>query len=241
MTDDVWDEVVKGVKRIKTNIHVDEILPKEVEIRQDKEVTVSFDLLKNGSNIAKDDLSHMDGSLAKRFKREAFPVEGILDLHGVTEKDAFDKVCNFIKNSYFSHKRCIIIVTICEEATSTSPFLYSSNKLSGPYPTKGRSLVNCSAPNHNSILPLPASPSTSPCAIFPNSLPVWIKLLNIPSFAVNVITVVTIIKTSINIIFFNNVFLSFIYKSIVSTINVAITAIKQPNVLLNINVATKII
>jgi DNA-nicking Smr family endonuclease len=102
MTDDVWDEVVKGVKRIKTNIHVDDILPKEVEIRQDKEVTVSFDLLKNGSNIAKDDLSHMDGSLAKRFKREAFPVEGILDLHGVTEKDAFDKVCNFIKNSYFT-------------------------------------------------------------------------------------------------------------------------------------------
>ena len=111
MTDDVWDEVVKGVKRIKTNTHVDEILPKDIEIRQDKEVTVSFDLLKNGSNVTKDDLSHMDVSLAKRFKREAFPVEGILDLHGVTEKDAFDKVCNFIKSSYFSHKRCVIIVT----------------------------------------------------------------------------------------------------------------------------------
>ena len=53
----------------------------------------------------------MDGSLAKRFKREAFPVEGILDLHGITEKSAFDRVCDFIKSSYFSSKRCVLIIT----------------------------------------------------------------------------------------------------------------------------------
>ena len=39
----------------------------------------SFDLLKNGFNVEKDDFSHMDGSLAKRFKRETFDVEAILD------------------------------------------------------------------------------------------------------------------------------------------------------------------
>lgn len=111
MTDSSWEDAVKGVKKIKTNIHVDEILPKEVEFRQDKEVTIGFDLLKNSSNIEKDDFSHMDGSLAKRFKREAFPVEGILDLHGITEKSAFDRVCDFIKSSYFSSKRCVLIIT----------------------------------------------------------------------------------------------------------------------------------
>lgn len=111
MTDDSWEEAVKGVKRIKTNIHVEDILPKEVEIRADKEVTVGFDLLKNSSNVEKDDFSHMDGSLAKRFKRETFDVEAILDLHGVTEKLAFDNVCNFIKSAYFSGKRCVLIIT----------------------------------------------------------------------------------------------------------------------------------
>ena len=111
MTDSSWEDAVKGVKKIKTNIYVEEILPRDVEIRQDKEVTVGFDLLKCGSNIEKDDFSHMDGSLAKRFKREAFPVEGILDLHGITEKSAFDRVCDFIKSSYFSSKRCVLIIT----------------------------------------------------------------------------------------------------------------------------------
>ena len=53
----------------------------------------------------------MDGSLAKRFKREEFKVEATLDLHGTTEKAAFDRVCDFIKSAYDSGKRCILIVT----------------------------------------------------------------------------------------------------------------------------------
>ena len=44
MTDeDVWAETVKGVKRIQTNCHVEKIEPpKEIEFRQNKEVTVTF-------------------------------------------------------------------------------------------------------------------------------------------------------------------------------------------------------
>lgn len=106
-----WTEAVKGVKRIKANRHIDEIKPKEVEIRQDKVTTVAFDVIKKGGGVAKDDLTHMDGSLAKRFKREEFKVEAVLDLHGITEKNAFEQVCNFIKQSYQTKKRCVLIVT----------------------------------------------------------------------------------------------------------------------------------
>lgn len=111
MTDESWDEAVKGVKKIKTNRHVEEIKPKEVIIRKNKVKTVTFDVLKNGHNVKKDDFSQMDGSLAKRFKREEFKVEATLDLHGTTEKAAFDRVCDFIKSAYDSGKRCILIVT----------------------------------------------------------------------------------------------------------------------------------
>ena len=55
MTDESWDEAVKGVKKIKTNRHVEEIKPKEVIIRKDKVKTVTFDVLKNGHNVKKDD------------------------------------------------------------------------------------------------------------------------------------------------------------------------------------------
>ena len=112
MTEDKsWQEAVKGVKRIITNRHVDEIVPKEVEIREDKVTTVTFDVLKSGRNVTKDDFSQMDGCLAKRFKREEYKVQASLDLHGVTEKAAFEQVCDFVKQSYNNNKRCILIVT----------------------------------------------------------------------------------------------------------------------------------
>ena len=109
--DEVWSSAVKGVKRLRTNRHVDEIKPKDTKIRKDKEVTVTFDVLKTNRFVQKDDFSHMDGHLAKRFKKEEFKVEATLDLHGLTEKVAFDTVCDFIKSAYHQKKRCILIIT----------------------------------------------------------------------------------------------------------------------------------
>lgn len=112
MTDEQdWSDVVKGVRRLKTNRHVEEIKPKEVKIRKDKVTTVAFDILKKARSVKKDDFSQVDGSLAKRFKREEFKVEATLDLHGITEKEAFERVCDFIKSAYHQKMRCVLIVT----------------------------------------------------------------------------------------------------------------------------------
>lgn len=112
MTDEKdWSDVVKGVRRLKTSRHVEEIKPKEIKIRKDKVTTVAFDILKKGKSVQKDDFSQMDGSLAKRFKREEFKVEATLDLHGITEKEAFERVCDFIKSAYHKKMRCVLIVT----------------------------------------------------------------------------------------------------------------------------------
>ena len=99
------------MRRLKTNRHVEEIKPKEVNIRKDKVTTVAFDILKKARSVKKDDFSQMDGSLAKRFKREEFKIEATLDLHGITEKEAFERVCDFIKSAYHQKKRCVLIVT----------------------------------------------------------------------------------------------------------------------------------
>ena len=129
MTDDAWSEAVKGVKRLKNNKYVEENVSKEVEIRKNKVTTVTFNMLKKGKPVKKDDFSQMDGSLAKRFKREEFDVEATLDLHGVTEKDAYDKVCDFIQRAYNSGKRIVLIVTgkgISEEIFSERGVLRKS-------------------------------------------------------------------------------------------------------------------
>lgn len=109
--DDSWTSVIKGVKRIKTNKYVEEIEAKEIMFRRDKVETVTFDVMKSGKSVKKDDFSQMDGCLAKRFKREEFRVESVLDLHGVTEKAAFERVCDFIKAAYNTQKRCVMIIT----------------------------------------------------------------------------------------------------------------------------------
>lgn len=111
MSDESWDEVIKGVKPLKNDKFVEEIKPKEVVFKKDKVETVCFDALKSGKAIKKDDLSQMDGRLQKRFKREEFAVEATLDLHGVVEKIAHEKVCDFIKKSYNRGLRCVLIIT----------------------------------------------------------------------------------------------------------------------------------
>lgn len=109
--DDVWKDVTKDIKKIKVNRFVEEIKPKELIIKKDKEVSVTFNDIKKGALVGKDDFSQIDGSLAKRFKREEIKIEAVLDLHGVVEKDAYNQVCSFIKNAYNNKKRCVLIVT----------------------------------------------------------------------------------------------------------------------------------
>lgn len=111
MTDADWEDAVKDVKKLKTNLYVEEIKPKDVFVNPNKIQTVTFEQLKRGKSIAKDDFSQMDGALAKKFKREELKIEAVLDLHGSTEKKAFDCVSNFIRQAYGTRKRCVLIIT----------------------------------------------------------------------------------------------------------------------------------
>ncbi len=111
MVDDSWNEFIKDVVPIKHNKFTDEITLKETKINNKKEKTVCFSALSKGKPVKKDDLTQMDGSLAKRFKRESFRVEAVLDLHGITEKDAHERVIDFIISCYNSGQRCVLIIT----------------------------------------------------------------------------------------------------------------------------------
>ena len=53
----------------------------------------------------------IDNSTLTKFKREEFKPEAVLDLHGTTENQAFEKVEDFIAKCYNRGMRCIIIVT----------------------------------------------------------------------------------------------------------------------------------
>ena len=53
----------------------------------------------------------LDKRTAQRFKRGEFRIERRLYLHGLKEDDAWDKVQNFIQESYLADCRCVLIIT----------------------------------------------------------------------------------------------------------------------------------
>ena len=105
-----WEEATQGVKKIKTPNKNQDSEPLIIEIK-DSQKTLTASGMLSLPDLEIDSTIGIDNQTAKKFKREEFKVEAVLDLHGQTEKNAYDKVYNFINSAYASGKRCVIIIT----------------------------------------------------------------------------------------------------------------------------------
>lgn len=56
-------------------------------------------------------LASMDKRTADRFRKGELPIEGKLDLHGLTQAEAHERLVGFIERAYAAGKRCLIVVT----------------------------------------------------------------------------------------------------------------------------------
>ena len=56
-------------------------------------------------------VADMDKRLAERLRRGQLPIEGKLDLHGLTQEEAHDQLGGFIAISQKQGRRCILVVT----------------------------------------------------------------------------------------------------------------------------------
>ena len=112
-TDDekFWLEVVKDIKKQPENSA--DILPKntsQIKINKQRQYAVKQEFSTYSKDI-EDFAGGIDKTTLRKFKKEEFAVEAVLDLHGLNEDEAFEKVDNFIPQCYNSGKRCVIIVT----------------------------------------------------------------------------------------------------------------------------------
>ncbi len=55
--------------------------------------------------------NEVDRQTARRLKRGQIPIEGRLDLHGMTQTQAHDALNRIIPKSYGQKKRCLLIIT----------------------------------------------------------------------------------------------------------------------------------
>lgn len=107
--ENVWQEALKGVSPLPPSGKVAAKAPPRQKCRPERirEVPLRFFRHELKAGTAAD----IDRQTMRRFKREEFPVEAALDLHGFTEDKAFAAVNRFITDAYLAGKRCVIIVT----------------------------------------------------------------------------------------------------------------------------------
>ena len=106
-----WLEAVKDIKKQTENSA--DILPKKtslIKVNKQRQYAVKQEFSTYSKDL-EDFTGGVDKATMRKFKKEEFAVEAVLDLHGLNEDEAFEKVDNFIPQCYNTGKRCVIIIT----------------------------------------------------------------------------------------------------------------------------------
>lgn len=107
---DAWLEEIAQVKQVCQP----EEKPSEPLIIKEISPSLTMNGVYNQNSFTELSVGNMDNldkNTAEKFRKGLFKIEARLDLHGRTEKEAFSAVEDFIKNSYISGKRCVLIIT----------------------------------------------------------------------------------------------------------------------------------
>lgn len=124
---DLWEKVSKSIKPMPED-ETRKSIKKELFLSQNPKKSRKKDKIeektpqipiktpKNAPKEIKEDHSRQDHSNIDRktwqkFKKGQISIDGRLDLHGLTLKQAQIKVENFILDSVQQHKRCLLIIT----------------------------------------------------------------------------------------------------------------------------------
>lgn len=107
---EAWEEALKGVKKLPET----EEKPEAPLIIGEIRPTIDYRNVYRGNKLTPlkaGDVDNIDRRTADKFIRGEFKIERRLDLHGQTEKTAFDLVESFVKKSYLEGCRCVLIIT----------------------------------------------------------------------------------------------------------------------------------
>jgi DNA-nicking Smr family endonuclease len=112
MTDNnnIWLEYIKSVKKIDNN-SIQKATHNEIitnnSIEPDTPEHGSFFNSSNKQSI----LALPFGYTNKRRRKQTLPIEDKLDLHGLTQDQAFEKLNEFLRFAYHNNKKHVLIIT----------------------------------------------------------------------------------------------------------------------------------
>ena len=107
---DLWKDVTQGVIPLQKQARDTSRTVKKLSVTP-KVCAQSVYTGQKLKNLAIGNMADIDAATARRFRKGEYKVQAELDLHGCTEKQAYEKVIDFIKNAYLRQLRCVSIIT----------------------------------------------------------------------------------------------------------------------------------
>ena len=116
--DALWHKATQGVKHLSKRAAAAPQAPKPAAPERKKPVRPAMAPAQPPSAIALPtrDLGHgervdLDRRSAERLSRGQLPIEGRLDLHGLTQAAAADRLAKFLGRAQGEGKRCVLVIT----------------------------------------------------------------------------------------------------------------------------------
>ncbi|MAQ71871.1 MAG: smr domain-containing protein [Alphaproteobacteria bacterium] len=118
--DDIWDYFTQDVKPLapsspaltqKEQNDDDTAVVEEQVTKVPEEPKPAPTKEKKTKNPRQPQGRDIDGNTRKKLEKGELPIDGELDLHGMRQAEAHNALKSFIKNSYSSNKRCVLVIT----------------------------------------------------------------------------------------------------------------------------------
>ena len=97
-----WEEFIKDIKPLDKKLK-----PKTVISRKAPKI----DIIKEPKQINKTRKAQIDRKKADEIKKKGLKTEAKLDLHGLTQEQAYNKLERFIKNNWLKGVRNLLVIT----------------------------------------------------------------------------------------------------------------------------------
>lgn len=108
----LWNYVTRDVKPLKKDdIERDAVPPKKRTKRAAGKKQVPVEAEPRGPAEKAPQGREIDRRTAGRLKRGGLPIDGRIDLHGLTQAQAHEQLNHFIQAAYGAGKRCLLVIT----------------------------------------------------------------------------------------------------------------------------------
>tara|TARA_R110002072_G_scaffold268233_1_gene427262 strand:- start:376 stop:951 length:576 start_codon:yes stop_codon:yes gene_type:complete len=110
--DELWTFVTRDVERIERNVGKSDAPKSQTKLHRDPSIPREKVIFHEAPKIKNAPSSmQVDHRTSEKLRRGKIVIEGRLDLHGMTQNEAYDALLHFIPRMQAQGKRCVLVIT----------------------------------------------------------------------------------------------------------------------------------